>query len=32
VLAGNEKRAAAMKKVLVSSRDRGFTRPGAGSE
>jgi arylsulfatase A-like enzyme len=30
VMAGNEKRAAAMKKLLVNSRDRGYTRPGAG--
>jgi arylsulfatase A-like enzyme len=32
VMAGNEKRAAAMKKLLVASRDRGYTRPGAGNE
>jgi arylsulfatase A-like enzyme len=30
VLAANDKRAAAMKKLLVASRDRGYTRPDAG--
>ena len=31
VMAGNEERAAKMKKILTESRDRAFTRPGAGS-
>jgi arylsulfatase A len=30
VISANADRAAAMKKVLVGSRDRGYTRPGAG--
>ena len=30
VIAANTDRAAAMKKLLVESRDRGYTRPGAG--
>jgi hypothetical protein len=30
VIADNAEQAAKMKKLLVESRERGFTRPGAG--